>query len=90
MDHKLALDPQSPDWPPMITTTDIPGLLIYERETFNDNRGFFREAVELRDLEKVLGKQITIKQWNHSQSHSKVIRGFHAEPWDKLIYVVKG
>lgn len=73
-----------------ITTTDIPGVLIYERETFNDNRGFFREAVELRDLEKELGKQITIKQWNHSQSHPKVIRGIHAEPWDKLLYVVKG
>ncbi len=73
-----------------ITTTDINGVLIYERETFNDNRGFFREVLELRDLEKELGKQITIKQWNHSQSHPKVIRGFHAEPWDKLIYVVKG
>ncbi|HSA84315.1 MAG TPA: dTDP-4-dehydrorhamnose 3,5-epimerase family protein [Patescibacteria group bacterium] len=73
-----------------ITTTDIPGLLIYERATFNDDRGFFREAVELRDLEKVLGKEITIKQWNHSQSHPKVIRGIHAEPWEKLIYVVKG
>lgn len=73
-----------------ITTTDIAGLLIYERETFNDNRGFFREAVELRDLEKILDKQITIKQWNHSKSYPKVIRGFHAEPWDKLIYVVKG
>ena len=73
-----------------ITTTDIEGLLIYERETFNDNRGFFREAVELRDIEKELGKQITVKQWNHSQSHPKVIRGFHSEPWDKLLYVVKG
>jgi dTDP-4-dehydrorhamnose 3,5-epimerase len=90
MDYKLALDPQHSDWPPMITTTDIPGLLIYERDTFSDNRGFFREPVELRDLEKVLGKQITIRQWNHSQSHPNVIRGFHSEPWEKLIYVVKG
>jgi dTDP-4-dehydrorhamnose 3,5-epimerase len=88
--YKLALEPKSLDWPKMIHTTDIPGLLIYERETFSDNRGFFREAVELRDLEKVLGKKITITQWNHSQSHPNVIRGFHSEPWEKLIYVVKG
>lgn len=88
--YSLALDPSSPDFPPMITTTEIPGLLIYERETFDDNRGFFREAVELRDLEKVLGKKITITQWNHSNSHPKVIRGFHSEPWEKVIYVVKG
>jgi dTDP-4-dehydrorhamnose 3,5-epimerase len=88
--YKLALEPDSPDWPKMIKTTEIPGLLIYERETFSDNRGFFREALELRDLEKVLGKTITITQWNHSQSHPKVVRGFHSEPWEKLIYVVKG
>ncbi len=88
--YKLALEPNSPDWPKMITATDIPGLLIYQRETFEDDRGFFREAVELRDLEKVLGKKITITQWNHSQSHPNVIRGFHSEPWEKLIYVVKG
>lgn len=88
--YKLALDPSAPDFPKMITTTDIPGLLIYERETFSDNRGFFREAVELRDLEKVLGKKITITQWNHSQSKPNVIRGFHSEPWEKIIYCVKG
>ena len=90
MNYQPVLDPQSPEWPKMITTTDIQGLLIYERETFSDDRGFFREPVELRDLEKVLGKQITIKQWNHSKSQPKVIRGIHAEEWDKIIYVPKG
>ncbi len=88
--YQLAMEPDNPDWPTMIKTTQIPGLLIYERETFSDNRGFFREAVELRDLEKVLGKKISITQWNHSQSHPKVIRGFHSEPWEKMIYVAKG
>lgn len=88
--YKLAIEPENPEWPQMIQTTEIPGLLIYKRETFSDNRGFFREAVELRDLEKVLGKKIEITQWNHSQSKPNVIRGFHSEPWEKLIYVVKG
>lgn len=88
--YELVITPDNPDFPKMIQTTDIPGLLIYERETFSDNRGFFREAVELRDLEKVLGKNINVTQWNHSKSHPKVIRGFHSEPWEKIIYVVKG
>ncbi len=88
--YELALSPQDPEFPKMIETTEIPGLLTYKRETFEDNRGFFREAVELRDLEKVLGKKITVTQWNHSNSKQSVIRGFHAEPWEKIIYVVKG
>lgn len=88
--YALKMTPQDPQWPTMIETTDIPDLLIYNRETFSDNRGFFREAVELRDIEKVLGKKIEITQWNHSMSVPKVIRGFHAEPWEKLIYVTRG
>jgi len=88
--YKLAISPNDPAWPKMIETTDIPDLLVYKRETFKDNRGFFREIVELRDLETVLGKKIEITQWNHSNSHPRVIRGFHAEPWEKIIYAVKG
>lgn len=88
--YALALDPSDPSWPEAIQTTEIPDLLISKRQVFSDDRGFFHEAIELRDLEQVLGKKITITQWNHSQSHPKVIRGFHAEPWDKIIYVAKG
>lgn len=88
--YSLALQPDDPKWPQMVRTTDIPGLLVYERETFSDDRGFFREAMELRDIELVLGKKVTITQWNHSRSLPNVIRGFHAEPWEKIIYVAKG
>lgn len=88
--YKLALSPESNEWPKFIKTTEIPGLLISQREISEDNRGFFHEAVELRDFEKVLGKKISITQWNHSKSHPKVIRGFHSEPWEKIIYVVRG
>lgn len=73
-----------------IQTTEIPDVLLYERPTFPDERGFFREVIELRDFEKVLGKEIRITQSNHSQSIPKVIRGFHAEPWEKIIYAVSG
>lgn len=86
----FVIPADSPDWPSVIESTEIPGILLCERETFTDERGFFREVVEVRDLEKVLGRNLEIKQWNHAQSIPKVIRGFHAEPWEKLIYVVKG
>ena len=88
--YKLALSPNDQAWPEMIQTTEIPGILIYERQSFSDERGFFHEVVEMRDLEKALGKTISGVQWNHARSHPRVIRGFHAEPWEKLIYVVKG
>ena len=87
--YKLAISPDDSSWPKMIETTEISDLLVYKRETFEDNRGFFREVVELRDLEIVLGKKIQVTQWNHSNSHPRVIRGFHAEPWEKIIYAVK-
>lgn len=89
-EQSLALTPTDPRWPSMITATDIPGLLIYERPTFPDNRGFFREPVEKRDIETVLGRELSIVQWNHSRSLPGVVRGFHAEPWEKMVYVVHG
>ncbi|MEK7605268.1 MAG: dTDP-4-dehydrorhamnose 3,5-epimerase family protein [Patescibacteria group bacterium] len=85
-----GFSPSNSEWPEHIHATDIPGLLISERPTIEDNRGFFHEAVELRDFEKVLDKKIAITQWNHSRSKPRVIRGFHSEPWEKIIYVVKG
>ncbi|MBI3984802.1 MAG: dTDP-4-dehydrorhamnose 3,5-epimerase family protein [Candidatus Levybacteria bacterium] len=88
--YKLALSPSDPGFPEMIETTEIPGLLIYKRETHEDERGFFHEIVELRDLEKVLGKKISVVQSNHARSKPGVIRGFHSEPWEKIIYVAKG
>lgn len=87
---QLALDPNSPDWPSMIKITSIPGLLVYQREMFKDERGFFKEVVEIKDLEKVFGQEIRIVQWNHSHSLPGVIRGIHAEPWDKLVYAMRG
>ncbi len=88
--YKLAVSPGDPGFPKMIETTEIPGLLIYKRETHEDERGFFHEIVELRDLEKVLGKKINVVQSNHARSKPGVIRGFHSEPWEKIIYVAKG
>ncbi|MDP8928722.1 MAG: dTDP-4-dehydrorhamnose 3,5-epimerase family protein [Actinomycetota bacterium] len=68
----------------------IEGLLVVRWKTFEDVRGFFRQTYELRELEEALGRAPVLRQGNHSRSVPGVLRGFHAEPWDKLVYVVRG
>ena len=73
-----------------IKTTLISGLLILDRPTLTDERGFFREIFHLDELEEVLGYAFKPIQWNHSKSKPRVLRGQHAENWNKLIYPVTG
>lgn len=74
----------------LVRTTSIPGLLALERPTYSDERGFFREVFHLDELQEALGRPFDLVQWNHSQSTPGVIRGQHAEHWNKLIYPVTG
>lgn len=73
-----------------IKHTSIPGLLILERPIFSDERGFFRELFHKDELEKVIGSKFDGVQMNHSHSLPGVIRGIHAEEWNKIIYPVCG
>lgn len=73
-----------------IKTTSIPGLLILERPIFKDKRGFFRELFHKDELEKIAGISFDGVQMNHSHSIPGVIRGIHAEKWNKIIYPVSG
>lgn len=73
-----------------IKTTSIPGLLILERPIFTDERGFFRELFHKDELEKTAGLTFEGIQMNHSHSMPGVIRGIHAEKWNKIIYPVCG
>lgn len=73
-----------------IKTTSIPGLLILERPIFADERGFFRELFHLDELEKISGVKFEAIQMNHSHSLTGVLRGIHAEEWNKVIYPVSG
>ena len=72
-----------------IKETSIPGLLLIERPTFPDERGFFHEVVRLSDLEE-LGINFKPVQWSHSRSFPRVIRAIHSENWQKVIYPVNG
>lgn len=73
-----------------VTTTSLKGLLVLERPTFEDDRGFFREIFHLDELEEVAGLEFKIIQANHSRSLPKVIRALHAERWNKLVYPMTG
>ncbi len=73
-----------------VETTPIEGLLVARWQTFEDERGFFRQTYQLRELGAVLGRTPVLRQGNHSRSQPGVLRGFHAEPWDKLVYVTRG
>jgi dTDP-4-dehydrorhamnose 3,5-epimerase len=74
-----------------VRTTAIPGLLVLELPLHGDDRGWFKEnwqrakmtALGLPDFGPV----------QHSVAHNTnagVTRGFHAEPWDKLVSIAAG
>lgn len=73
-----------------IKKTSIPGLLILERPVFEDERGFFRELFHKDELEEISGVKFEGVQLNHSHSLPGVLRGIHAEQWNKIIYPVSG
>ena len=73
-----------------IKTTSISGLLILERPIHRDERGFFRELFHKDELENLSGLKFGGVQMNHSHSLPGVIRGIHAEEWNKIIYPVTG
>ena len=70
-----------------IIKTKFSGLTLYHRETFRDNRGYFRELF----LEKVIKKKFIFDYY--SLSKKNVIRGLHLQlkkPQGKLITVLSG
>lgn len=73
-----------------IEKTEIEGLLIINRPIFNDDRGFFREIGQAKGIDELLGITFRPIQFNHSLSNIGVIRGIHAEAWNKLVYPVTG
>ncbi len=73
-----------------VKKTTIDGLLLIERPTYSDERGFFREVARISDIEDAIGAPFLVKQMNHAHSVKNTLRGIHAAPWNKLIYVNHG
>ena len=73
--------------------TDIPGLLIFEPDVFEDSRGYFFESYNENVFQQE-GIDIRWVQDNQSSSTAGVIRGLHYQlpPFaqSKLIRVLKG
>jgi dTDP-4-dehydrorhamnose 3,5-epimerase len=75
-----------------IQQTEIPGLLIIDVSSIGDERGWFQEKYQRAKLvEAGMPDSFNVVQTNISYNKDAgVIRGFHAEPWDKYISVVTG
>jgi len=76
-----------------LTATPLDGLLVVNIEYFEDERGFFMESWNYRDLE-ASGLAVKFKQENHSSSERNVLRGLHYQdmnaPTGKLIRCTVG
>lgn len=70
----------------------IEGLYVIEPTVHGDNRGYFMETYNLRDMEEA-GLNMTFVQDNQSMSTKGVLRGLHFQinhPQGKLVRVIKG
>lgn len=73
-----------------IYQTPLAGLYFLPHHIFPDHRGFYAELSRIPEVEAVIGRPFGVKQVNLSHSATNVIRGFHAEAWNKLITVITG
>ena len=75
-----------------VEMTAIPGVLIVEPAVFGDERGFFLESFNEREMRKI-GIDAHFVQDNHSRSTRNVLRGLHyqmIQPQGKLVRAVSG
>ena len=75
-----------------VTKCDIEGLAIIEPEVHKDNRGYFVETYNQKDMEKA-GLNMKFVQDNQSMSTKGVLRGLHRQmeyPQGKLVRVIRG
>ena len=77
-----------------ISPTAIPDVLLIEPKVYGDDRGFFFESYNARELGNALGGKQEFVQDNHSKSRQGVLRGLHyqlaPQAQGKLIRVVAG
>jgi dTDP-4-dehydrorhamnose 3,5-epimerase len=75
-----------------VQATEIPGVLIVEPVVFGDERGFFLESFNEKEMCRI-GIDAHFVQDNHSRSQRNVLRGLHyqlSQPQGKLVRVVSG
>ncbi|GAA3879627.1 hypothetical protein GCM10022381_22380 [Leifsonia kafniensis] len=73
------------------TTTEIPGLLLFDVSRVDDGRGWFQEKFHREKLVSVgLPEEFNVVQSSVAFNVEGSTRGFHAEPWDKYISIIDG
>ena len=75
-----------------LTPSNIDGLYVIEPTVFADERGYFMETYNQRDLAEA-GLDVRFVQDNQSMSKQGVLRGLHYQicyPQGKLVRVVRG
>lgn len=75
-----------------VTELPIKGLYIIEPAVYGDNRGYFTETYNKRDM-AAAGLNMDFVQDNQSMSVKGVLRGLHFQkkhPQGKLVRVIKG
>jgi len=76
----------------IVNPTELAEVLILEPKVFGDERGYFYESYNERELEK-LGLRAHFVQDNHSRSARNVLRGLHyqvRQVQGKLVRVTAG
>lgn len=74
------------------STTDLPGVRLFEPDVYLDDRGAFMEMWNARDYRRH-GLSVTFVQDNLSRSREGVLRGLHFQnprPQAKLVSVLEG
>jgi dTDP-4-dehydrorhamnose 3,5-epimerase len=74
-----------------VSTTPIPGMLLFDLPVHGDNRGWFKENWQ-REKMLALGLPDFKPVQNNISFNDKAgtTRGIHAEPWDKFVSVATG
>jgi dTDP-4-dehydrorhamnose 3,5-epimerase len=75
------------------TPTAIPDVLIIEPRFFSDDRGWFFESFNEKELLTHIGQNFSFVQDNHSLSKRGVLRGLHyqtEQTQGKLVRVIRG
>ncbi len=74
-----------------VRETIIPGLFEIDLVLHGDKRGWFKENYQKAKMEALGLPAFNVAQNNFSfNAESGVVRGIHAEPWEKFISVANG
>jgi dTDP-4-dehydrorhamnose 3,5-epimerase len=79
--------------PLRIEPSPIEGLFVIDLDVHEDQErpgGSFREVFHAEAFATQGAPPFRPVQWNISESTEGTLRGFHAEPWSKLVHVAAG